>query len=274
MKKIVIILILGLIIFDAYAADKQETAYERVMRTGTIRCGYSPWPSYFDVDPNTKELTGMTKDLTDAIFKILDIKVEYVEYVFSNKVIDLQSGRLDAICGDGPWILTTLKQVDYTVPYYYSPVYVYGRSDEKRFAKPADMNDAGIVFVGIDSDLSTDLVQKNFPLAKLQTLPSTVDAGQMLLDVAGRKADLVLLDPGAATGFIKNNPGKVRQIFPKPLAAYPGGFSVKKGEIDLLNMLNGGVQAALNLGTVDMILDKYDPEHKKILRISSGYQIK
>ncbi|MDB5477895.1 MAG: cyclohexadienyl dehydratase [Alphaproteobacteria bacterium] len=245
------------------------------MRTGTIKCGYSPWPMYWDVDPNTKELSGLVKDLSDATFKLLGLKVEYVEYVFSNKVIDLQSGRIDAICGDGPWILTTIKQIDYSAPYYFTPVFAYARADETRFLSRSDLDKPGIQFVGIDGDLSTELVQNNFPLAKLNTLTTTADAGQMLLDVSTKKADATIIDPAAATNFITHNPGKVKQLFNgKMLGAYNNGFSVKKGETDLLNMLNGAVAAMHNTGAVDPILDRYDPKGEKFLKVQPGFIIK
>ncbi|MEK7801112.1 MAG: hypothetical protein AAB276_01545 [Pseudomonadota bacterium] len=45
MKKLLIVSLLILaVVFPAYASDaSKESVYDRVMRTGTIRCGYGLW---------------------------------------------------------------------------------------------------------------------------------------------------------------------------------------------------------------------------------------
>lgn len=271
MKTILLTLALLVAPMMAQAADGQETAYQRVMRTGTIKCGYTPWPMYFDLDPVTKELTGADKEMSDATAKLLGLKIEYIEVQFANKVIDLQSGKVDVLCGDGPWILTSIKQQDYTVPYTYIPVYPYVRANETRLKSRDDLNKPDVTFVGIDGDTSVELVQNYFPQAKLTSLVTNADASQMLLDVSTNKADVTVLDPAAATNFIKNNPGKVKPLTTKALAVYNVGFGVKKGEVDLLNMLNSAVMALRNTGGTDPILDKYDPKHEKFLRVQPDY---
>lgn len=272
MKK-VLALVIALIFISqsAFAAD-HESLYQRIARTGIIKCGFAAWPMYWDVDPNTKETSGLSKDLSAAAFKLLGLKVEYIETTFANKVTDLQNGKFDAICGDGPWILTTLKQMDYSTPFMYIPIYAYGRADETRFASRANLNAANISFVGIDGDLSTELVQNFFPLSQLKTLETTIDPSQMLLDVATNKADVTLIDPGAAENFIQNNPGKVKQVLGgHVLAAYNVGFGVRKGEVDLLNMLNGAIAALHNTGSIDPILGKYVPRGGKFLKVQPNY---
>jgi ABC-type amino acid transport substrate-binding protein len=63
-----------------FAADK-ETSYDRVMRTGVIRCGYVEWPPYLLKDPNTQEFSGLIYDYMMAIGKDLGFKVEWSESV-------------------------------------------------------------------------------------------------------------------------------------------------------------------------------------------------
>ncbi len=254
-------------------AVKAETVFDRVQRTGTLRCGFLAWPMYFDIDPNTKQVSGISKELTEAALHTLGLKVYYIEVTSASKVTDLQSGKVDAICGDGPYVLTSLMQVNYTRPFFYAPVYLYDREDEKRFQKLLDINAKQVIFVGMDGDLSVELVQKNFPMAKLNTVASTVDVSLMLMDVATKKADLTIMDPGGADNFIKHNSGKVKKIFgDKPFAVYGVGFSVKKGETELFNTLNGAVEALQNTSSIDPILDRYDPSNKLFVRTAPNYR--
>ena len=254
------------------ASAKAETAYQRVLRTGILRCGFSPWPPYFSLDPNTLELSGLSKDLSDAVIRLLELKLEYVQIVLGQQVQDLDIGRIDAMCGDGPWVISTIKYLDYSKPYIYAGVYIYGRADENRFSSFDDLNSPAAAFVGIDGDLSTDLVQSFFSQAKISTLGSLSDPSQLLLNVTTKKADAVIVDPLTATLFAKNNPGKIKMLLTQPVAVYGAGFSVKKGETDLLNMLNEAVSAAINTGQADRTRKKYDPDGTLFLPIMPPYR--
>lgn len=265
--------LIAVLLVTAPLAANAETAFERVQRTGTLRCGFLAWPMYFDIDPNTKHVSGISKKLTEAALHTLGLKVDYIEVTSASKVTDLQSGKVDAICGDGPYVLTSLMQVNYTRPFFYAPVYLYGREDENRFQKLANIDAKQVTFVGMDGDLSVELVQKNFPMAKLNTIASTVDVSMMLMDVTTKKADLTIMDPGGADNFIKHNPGKVKKILgDKPFAVYGVGFSVKKGETELLNSLNGAVEALQNTSSIDPVIDSYDPDNKIFVRTSPNYR--
>lgn len=54
----------------------EETAYERVMRTGTLRCGYAEWDSAVMRDPNTGAFHGSVVEVVNALAKSSDIKIE------------------------------------------------------------------------------------------------------------------------------------------------------------------------------------------------------
>lgn len=272
-KLLLNLLVLFSLSVPAFAADSaKESAYDRVMRTGTLRCGYIAWPPYFSLDPNTRVLSGISKDLSDSAANILGLKIEYVDVANGQQVEDFKSGKIDAMCGDGPWVLSTIKYVDYTKPYFYVPVYAYGRSDEKRFRVPENLNDPTVTFTAIDGDLSTDLAMTNFPRAKLASLGNVSDPSQMLMNVMTNKADVVIIDPVTVQTFAKSNPGKVKTLFKSPIAVYGGGFSVSKGETNLLNTLNGVVDAVINTGQMDRALKKYDPNGNLFLAISKPYR--
>lgn len=253
---------------------QKESVYDRVMRTQTVKAGYFPWPGYFDVDPNTKELTGSSKELCDAVFKMLGLKVEYV-LISANIVQDLDTGKIDTRCGDSPWALKTVNHIDYTTPFYGIPAYIFVRSDETRFATVADLNKKDVRFIGLDGDTSTELVQNNLPQATIQSYPITVDVSQLLTNLTTNKADAFIVDPLVVEAFNASNDVKLKALFPeKPYAVYPVTFSVKKGEERWFRTLDFAVHMAHDIGLVDPILAKHDPSGKKLLRVLPGYQIK
>lgn len=269
MKRVFLCLSLCFLIIPSAWA---ETAYERVMRTGTLRCGYVAWPPFFDVEPNTGKVIGFNVDVVNGIAGFLDLRVEYIPVVVGQQVQDLNSGRVDAVCGDGPWLLGTVKYLDYAQPYYYQGSYLYGRADESRIKTLADLNQKTITFIGMDGDVSSDLAPRRFPQATLRSLSTMADSAQLLTEVVSGKADIVILDSQSADRYMKNNPGKIKLLFKNPIAVQGASFSVKKGEDDLLRMLSGAVLVALNNGLVDDVIAHYDPKHTLYLEVTTPYR--
>lgn len=255
------------------ADKKEESAYDRVMAKNEIVCGVIPWAPYKIQDPATKEWSGFGIDYYKRAFATLDMKVQFKEVIVGTQVQDLNSGRVDAVCDDGPWTLSSGKFVEYSDPAYASIVFPYVRADDDRFKKRADLNNENIVFTGIDGDLSTDLVTRLFPQAKLASMPANTDASQMMLNVETGKADVVIVDPAAFEGYNAHNPGKLKPLFSeKPLGIYKIGVSVKKGEVKLLGLVNQAIDNALAFGITDQILDDVDPDHKMLARVRSPFQ--
>ena len=48
-------------------AAVQETAFDRIMRTNVLRCGYAVATPWMMVDPNTNKPYGVNYDVTDAL---------------------------------------------------------------------------------------------------------------------------------------------------------------------------------------------------------------
>jgi ABC-type amino acid transport substrate-binding protein len=258
----------------AYSAEERDPAYERVMRTGTIKCGYYPWPPYFENDLNTGEMKGLTKDISDEIFALLGWEVEYIELTLGYQLNDLQTGKIDAICGDGPFQIGVIDKIGFTRPLFFIPVYPYVRSEDSRFTSLPEMNRGSVTFVAIDSDLSQDLAMRFFPEAKLYTLQNITDPAQMFLDVATKKADAAISDPLTAEKFIKSRPDAIGRAFEdRPLAVYSYSFSVMPDEAELREVLNTASGVAFNFGIIDRIISLYDPEAKFFIPAAKNYEI-
>lgn len=254
-------------------APQKESAYDRVMRTGTLRCGYYQWPGIAEMDPNTGKIKGMVPELVGTIGNMLDLKVEYVPVsALGMQVEELKRGVYDTFCVDSYYVFSMSKFVDFGTPYAYFPMFAYGRADDERFTKLADLNKSDVTFVGIDGDLSVTLVGYLFPKAKVINLSATSDASALTVNVATRKADVAIMDPGLIKNYNDNNPQKLKAVDPEhPLAVYPVGFSVAKGEDKLLRMLDSTVSAMVNTGMLTPILEKYATQGGVAWPVANGY---
>ena len=155
-------------------SETKEPAYERVIKTNTLRCGYGFWEPGFSKDPQTGQLTGIFYDYLQAIGVHTGLKIEWVEEVgWGDFPAALNSGRIDAMCF-GAWPkATTAKAVLFTEPTYFLPINAYARHDDNRFDHAIDkINSPDIKISTMDSELSSELAQTRFPRAQTISVPS------------------------------------------------------------------------------------------------------
>lgn len=252
---------------------KKETAYERVMKTRTLRCGYALWPGQTEMEPNTKKLSGIIPDFTDKLGEKLGLKIEWTqEVLWGQQGEAFKTGKIDALCSsDGPWVTTGAGFTDYTIPMMFHPIYVYGREGEKRFHSLADLNSPQVTFSTMDGDISLAMVLERFPNAKRLELSQAADGALVHINVMTKKADLALLSPSAADAINNKQSVKLVKLFDEPIAIVNASFSVGKGEQELLQMLNQGFMILHQFGISDQLIDKVDPEHKLLLRVAKGW---
>jgi ABC-type amino acid transport substrate-binding protein len=253
--------------------SKAPGTYERIMQSGKVVCGYFPWPGGAEKDSNTGKVSGLVVDLVEQALATLDLKVEWQEVIMGTQVQDLNIGKIDALCNDGPWVMSAGKFVEFSDPMVATVLMPYIRIDESRFSTKADLNNSSVQFVGLDGDASVDLAQRRFPKAQLKSLPGNTDLSQLFLDVATKKADVLITDPHSFKAFEKTNPGKLKAFMPgKPVGTYKMVFSVAKGDMKTLGLLNQAIDNAAAFGITEEVLNKHDPDHSTLKRVRSIYE--
>jgi ABC-type amino acid transport substrate-binding protein len=75
-KIFVALLIIIALALPAVAQDKKPSAYDRVIVSGTIHCGYFLWPPFIEKNVNTGKLSGLSYDLMEEIGKQLSLKID------------------------------------------------------------------------------------------------------------------------------------------------------------------------------------------------------
>lgn len=256
-----VVLVLVLAAFPARAAEK-ESAYDRVMRTGTIRCGYIVWPPFMDKDVKTGAFSGMNYDYVMAIAQSLDLKVDWVEEVQVGQSVEaLRSGKIDAVCtAEGPLFPSTTRYLAYSKAFAYFPFFLYARGDDKRFDSDIEAaNDPKIRVAVVDGDISSEIAKTFFPKAERHAI-AQMASSQMYQDVVAGKADVLIDGPIVVNAFLKSNPGALRQVPTKePLSVIPNTFSVLRGPqgADLVAMLDQAIDNLRNSGREAKIFAPY-----------------
>lgn len=242
----------------AAEAAPQTTAYQRLLTTGTLKCGYNYWePGIIKNDDGT--LRGYVVDVINEVAKTGDFEVEWVGPIgWGNVAEELASGKIDMMCA-GMWQSgLKAKRMVFSHPFSYEGVGAFIRKDEKRFTKLEDLNQPSVTLATIDSDNSAFIAKDNFPQAKILALPMGASDAELALAVSTGKADATFVSEGLAADFTKKNPGKITQLQPGTrLRLFGHTFVANAGEFQLIHFFETTLAELTNAGTIGHIIDKY-----------------
>ena len=264
---------------------RAESVYDRIVRTKTIRAAWLTYPPAAIKDTVSGKMSGIFVDTLNRIGSDLGIKVEWMdgETPWGQQIEGLNEDRYD-IVGSPVWAnpvrgeLTTLSR-----PVYYSGIGIYVRQNDSRF--PNDWSVDGVTerihlinrpevrITTIDGETGDLIARTQFPSAQRVALPQNADIAEMFLNVANAKADITFAEPYFAYEYLKNNPGKIRNIAEQsPIRVLGNVFMVKKNEQQLKQMIDTDLEDLLNSGFIDILLAKYEPAPGLFYRNALPYQ--
>ncbi|MCB1556809.1 MAG: transporter substrate-binding domain-containing protein [Alphaproteobacteria bacterium] len=259
----------------AHAGEKKEKegVYDRVMRTGKVRCGYVVIDPTFIKDPNTGAFSGIVYELMEEIGSILDLDIEWTEEVsFGTAIAGLRAGRYDAICSSLYARPNVMKDLELTEPYYFVPINVYVRKgDRDRFQTYDDLNKPDVKISYMDGTIPALIKRTDFPSAGSLALPD-FNYSDILLGVSTGKADVTFVEPSIALAYMDKNPDTL-ELLPalSPVRFFPNVFGVLKGEHDLNTMLSWAIRYLQYNGQIEAILQKYERYPGSFVRVSKAY---
>lgn len=254
-------------------ATARQSAMERILQTGKIRCSYLVYPPYVRKDPNSGELSGIFHDVMNQLAVNAGLTVDWVEEVgYENIFPGLDSARHDVFCG-GLWPnASRAKAAAFSEPIFYSVIKTWVRTDESRFSRMDALNDPAVSIATIDGAMEDIIARTDFPKAKRLSLPQLSPFTQNFLNITSRKADLTFAEPGIVFEFLKTNPGTLKEIFgSQPQRIFGNSLVIRRGDDQLREFLNAGLRELLYTGRVDKILTKYEPGANVFPRVATPY---
>jgi len=272
--KLLILFLLLLISSPSFAHDK-ETAYDSVMKTGTLRCGYQVYPPYINKNIKTGKFEGIYPDIFHEIAKESGLKIEWVEEVSSETMFTgLDSGRYDALCTPLSPTSARAKIAGFTKPILYVPFYIYVAANETGFDNKSlhRLNKEDVTFLIKDGDLIEILTNQYFSQAKQLSVSGLTDSAQMYLSVANGKADAIINEPVYANIFMQQNPNKIRQVLGTPLRVVPATAAVSIREHALRHFLSTSFLHLIETGFIENTLSKHIENSEDLIPVKQSYE--
>jgi ABC-type amino acid transport substrate-binding protein len=235
----------------------------------------------------TGKMSGVFVDTLDVIGKNLGLQVQWMdgETPWGTQIEGLEGDRYD-IVGSPVWAnytrgeLTTLSK-----PVYYSGIGIYVRQNDNRF--PNDwavggvtqrnklLNNPSVRIATLDGETGDLIARTQFPQATRIALPQNAEISQLFLEVANNKADVLFAEPYFAYEYLRNNPGKIKNIAEQtPIRVLGNCFMMKKNEWQMKQMIDTAIEDLLNSGYIDTLLanPNYEPVPGLFYRVALPYR--
>lgn len=259
------------------SAGQAPSVSDKIIQAGKIRVGFVGVSVGFNIDPKTGEKSGIFADVLREMAKNMGLQVEFAEEVtWGTMIAGLQTKRYDMIASPVWPNSSRVRQATFSNPVYYSGIGIWVRQNESRFSPAggwASLNDPKIKIGAFDGSTGEKIAQTQFPNAKLVSYPATAGEGQLFLDVASGKVDAFFEEPAKGFLFVKNNPGKIKNIAAaNPVKTFPNVFMLPAGDYRLKEMIDTALAEVENSGFVERTIQKYEPAPHSYYRAAVPYR--
>ncbi len=281
MKRFLLTSLILLFTASPALAQESESVYDRIIRTGTIRCGYLPYEPFISEDLNTGKLSGLTVEYLEAIVKKKGLKIDWAEEINIDQLIPaLDHNRIDLVCVPATPDKNWAKLAEFGGNLGALPYFVYVPKDSSMTEE--ELNTAH--FATVDGFALTEITHDAFPKATYSSLPQTTSTADMYNQLKYKKMDAHINEAISAMNYMENNPGVVRKFSETPVIATKMFLLSRKGDQKMATFVQESFDTDKpeNLAIMKTLLKKYNipegalllgDECKKSVKTAKGWRI-
>lgn len=199
------------------------------------------------------ELVGYDVEIAKAIAAKIGVPIEWKEFAFSDLVPAQQAGNVDMVIAAMYITPARQEQVDMSEGYADTGLVIVTRADNAAITKAEDLagKTVGVKQGATGAKYAAELKNKGINLA-IQEYTETRDS---LEDLSTKQVDAVLNDKINSIQYIKTHPEL--KIASDVLSPAQLGLAVKKGDADLLNVVNTSLKEFRTNGMLDKLYQQW-----------------
>lgn len=206
-------------------------------------------PPFGIKNPQSGEVEGFDVEMGKAVAAKLGVEPKFIEAISDNRIPFLEDGTADLILSTMTINEERVGQIDFSDPYYIARgrVLVPGDSDITGVQDLAGKN----VCTALGSTYEANL-KKQAPEAKLKLVDSYSECLELIQNGA---VDAVSTDDVILTGMIIQD--DTLKLVGDPLTQEPYGAGIKKGNSDMVTLVNETFQELKDNGTWDKLYEEW-----------------
>lgn len=255
-KKLLAMLLALIMILSFTACGGSSEPKETADKVPTYKVAMEPtFPPFDTINKETQELDGFDVDMMNAIAENQGFKLEWVNMGFDGLIPALQAGNIDIIASGMNASEDRRKVVDFSTTYYDSGLVVAVKAGNKDIKGIDDLTPdmkAGGQIGTTGADKATEL----FESGKIKEAKIYNGLDIAVMDLQNGTIDALINDLPVTKAYMEEKPGTI-EIVGDVLNAEAYGYAVKKGNKELLDKINTGMQNLKDDGTFDEIYAKW-----------------
>lgn len=239
---------------EAKPESKQAASrIEEIKKKGKLILATGNYRPFEYHDEKTNKIIGYDIDVAEAIAKKIGVPLEVQEMQFTGLIPSLQNGQADLVIAAMYITPQRSEVVDFAAPYMDTGMVVVVRKDDSAVKGPNDL--AGKV-VGVKTGATSEKVAQdmNEKGAKI-TIKSYKETVDYLLDLQNGRLDAAINDLLNQLEYNKANP--TVKIVGEPFTKAQLGIAVKKGDKELLDLINGVLKELKASGETEKLYKKW-----------------
>lgn len=233
-------LFLSVALFSQFTHAASQDVLDSILKKKEITVGLTvlaPWV----MENKQGKLIGFEIDVANQLARDLGVKVKFKQYKWNKLIPALKKGEIDIIASGLSVTPRRALQVNFSNPYASSGYSLVSNLDLTRdFSSIKDLNNEKIYIAAVKGTVSADLVQKVFPLAKLDLRKDAEDATSAVVN--GTVHAFISSSPVPEFVSLKH-PQQVDLPLKKPLLTTKEAFAIRKGNPEMLAFLNAWIVA-------------------------------
>ena len=230
-----------------------ESRIEQIKKAGKLVLATGNYRPFEYHDEKTNKIIGYDIDVAEAIAKKIGVPLEVKEMQFTSLIPTLQNGQADLVIA--AMYITPQRQevVDFAAPYMDTGMVLAVRANENGIKSEKDLD--GKV-VGVKTGATSEKVAEDFKAkgAKI-TIKSYKETVDYLLDLENGRLDVAINDLLNQLEYNKTHPNV--KIVGEPFTKAQLGIAVKKGDKELLELINGVLKDMKQSGEADKLYKKW-----------------
>src|SRR5688572_14349352 len=232
---------------EKFPADSPLAA---IQEKGEITIGVKfDVPPFGVKNPQTGDVEGFDVEMGKAVAAKLGVEPKFIEAISDNRIPFLEDGTADLILSTMTINEERTQQIEFSDPYFIA---------RGRVLVPADSDITGVadlagknVCTALGSTYEANL-KKQAPEAKLKLVDSYSECLELIQNGA---VDAVSTDDVILTGMIIQD--DTLKLVGDPLTNEPYGAGIKKGNADMVTLVNETFQELKDNGTWDKLYEEW-----------------
>ena len=207
----------------------------------------------FEYKDENGELTGFEVELADAMCKEIQAECEFVIQAWDGMIPGLVARKYDAIMSSMSITPERAERVLFSEPYYITPGGWFARNDFDTDVTDMEAMKGKVVGVQRGTTMDTYVTEN---MAGIVTIKRYTTADDMVLDLEGRRLDVVFVDYPVGEQTILSKDG-FKEVG-EPVKLGEGvGVAMRQRDKDLAEQVNAALKKLKEDGTYDAIMKKY-----------------